>query len=607
MKAAVKALVIIVLLIVLVVVGLTVFVKMYLTDERLNALIVPQAEKVLGRQVELGTIDVSLLKGITVNNFIVKEASGDSDFVSIKGFILKYDLMPLMQKNLVVSEIQLVEPQIIIARDKAGSFNFASLPMLEKSEKQPSKKTTPTTSQAAALPVALTIDTIKISNARVTVTDERGEIPDVDTRADVTVSVDVGRDLASLKYSGSISFSSDAKYQGVNPHVKGKIDFNNTQVSYGIDVNLAQEAVRLSGAVKQYMKTPDIELNVTSKSLNIDNLLAMAAGLGGGLAKHPEPSRKTSVPSSKGEKKAVQSIGSQLPAGLKAHGQVRIDEAMYKNLPVRDFQLDYLLENNILTVSRFTTKTAGGEIRKNVEMDLNQVDLAYKGTVEVKAIQMDQLQAGLFPKISERFYGALSTHLTFSGSGIQWPALADKLNMSGDYSLSDGQLQNVEIAHTIAQAVGLNELKDIQFNDFSGNMQIQDGKLRLKYQMDGQDVDIASERGTISLDGTAVSLPFRLTFSPMVSEKLQQRSSLVSYLSDEKGQTTLQLKVTGSVRKPLVTLDSSGVQKQVTETLKQKAFEELDRALESQDEEGQPAEDDPAEIGRKLLKGFFGN
>lgn len=603
MNKVIKVLAAIVILLALVAVGLTVFVKMYLTDERLSALIVPHAEKALGRQVELGKINVSLLKGITVNDFTVKEADGNTDFVRIKGFILRYELMPILQKKLVVSEIQLVEPQIILSRDKTGNFNFSSLPMLEKAVKADEKKKAPTTSQAVAIPIALTMDTIKVSKARVTVTDARGEIPDVDTLADLVVSVNMGHDLASLRYNGTLTFSSDAKYQGVQPHVTGKIDFDNNQVSYGIDVKLDKEAIRLAGAVQGYMKTPDIELNVSSKSLNIDHLMALTAGLGE-TAKHAGVSKQTSTTKKKTDKKSAKSIGSQLPAGLKVHGQVQIAEAMYKNLPVRDFQLDYLLENNIFTVSRFITKTAGGEIHKNIELDLNQVELTYKGQLEVKAIQMDQLQAGLFPQIPERLSGALSTNLAFSGAGLQWPSLRDKLNMTGDYTLSNGQLQNVNIAKTIAEVVGLSQLKDIQFKDLSGNMEIHDGKMLLKYKMDGRDVSLASEEGVVSLDGTAVDMPFHLTFSPEISEKLKQRSALANYLTDDTGQTSMHLKVTGSVRKPRVTLDSSGVQKQVTDTLKKKAFEELDRALESGEQDTDKS--DPVAIGRELLKGFFG-
>lgn len=597
MKGIIKLLAAIVFLIILVGVGLAVFVRFYLTDERLNELIKPQAEKALGREVVLGNIDVSLLKGITVNDFAVKEADGSTDFIRIKGFILRYELMPLLQKNLIVSEIKLIEPQINISRGKDGLFNFATLAFLTPGKTEENPPPTSSSATAAALPIALTMDTITVSNARVILSDELGELPAVDTYADITVSVGIGQDLSSLRYAGALTFSSDAVYQGLQPHVTGKIDFDQNQVSYNIDVKLDKETARLTGGVQNYTQQPDIELNVTSDNLHIDHLLAMAGGLG-------DKAMKSDKPDGKVKQKAPQSIGSRIPDGLKAHGAIRVKEAIYKNLPVRDFQLDYSLVNNILTVSRMTARTAGGEIQKNLELDLNQVNPVYTGKVDIKALQMTELQAALFSKIPEKILGALSTSLTFSGSGLQWPALADNLNMTGDYTLTKGQLQNLDIARVIAQAVGAQELNDIEFDDFSGTMEIHDGKMRLKYQMEGRDVALASKEGTMSLDGTSVDMPFHLIFSPELSEKLKQRSSLAHYLSDDKGQTSISLKVTGSVRKPRVTLDSSGVQKQVTDTLKKKAFEELDRALESEEQDTDKS--DPVAIGRELLKGFFG-
>ncbi|MBC8317669.1 MAG: AsmA family protein [Desulfobulbaceae bacterium] len=595
MKGIIKVLAVFVVLIILVGVGLTAFVRFYLTDERLNALIVPQAEKALGRQVSLGNIDVSLFKGITLNDFSVKEEDQKTDFLYVKGFVLRYELMPLLQKNLIVSEILLNEPQIRVSRDKSGKFNFNSLAVLtpDKAEKKPAAPS----SSAAAIPVALTVDTIKVNNARIIVQDALGEIPDIDTQADLSVSVGIGKDLASLRYDGTLQFVSNAVYQGLKPQTSGKIDFDQKQISFEVDVTLDKEKARLSGAVLDYTGKPDITLNVSSDNLQIDHLLAMVAGLGGQVQKAGQEVKKD-------QGKSKKAIGTQIPEGLKAHGAVRVKEAVYKNLPVRDFQLDYSLVNNILSVSRLTAKTAGGEIHKKLELDLNHVDPTYKGKVDIKALQLAELQAALFPKIPERLLGAFSTSLTFSGSGMEWPSLADKLNMVGDYSLRKGQLQNVDIARVIAEAVGVGALKDILVDDLSGNAEIRDGKMHLKYKMNGRDVTLTSKEGIISLDGSAVDMPFHLTFSPEISEKLKQKNALANYLADEKGQTSISLKVKGSVRKPRVALDSSGVQKQATETLKKKAFEELDRALGSEQKEtGKP---DPAAVGRELLKGFFG-
>ncbi|MBW2080121.1 MAG: hypothetical protein JRI27_04085, partial [Deltaproteobacteria bacterium] len=59
-----------------VLVGLSLFVHFYLTEDRVKALVIPQAEKALGRTVQIGGIDVGLFSGIIVKDFTVKETDG---------------------------------------------------------------------------------------------------------------------------------------------------------------------------------------------------------------------------------------------------------------------------------------------------------------------------------------------------------------------------------------------------------------------------------------------------------------------------------------------------------------------------------------------------
>ena len=117
MKAAVRIVAGIVVVLLLIIAGLSAFVRFYLTGERLEAMLVPPVQKALGRDVTIGSINVSLFKGITVDGFTVKELDGKQDFVSAGSFILRYDLMPLLQKKFVVSEIRLEQPAVRIHRE----------------------------------------------------------------------------------------------------------------------------------------------------------------------------------------------------------------------------------------------------------------------------------------------------------------------------------------------------------------------------------------------------------------------------------------------------------------------------------------------------------
>jgi AsmA protein len=100
-----KVLGIIVLLVVVTVAGLIAIVHFYLTEERVKALVIPQAETALGREVAIGDIKIGLLSGITIRDFLIKEADGKDNFVSTQAFVLSYELLPLLQKKLIINEI----------------------------------------------------------------------------------------------------------------------------------------------------------------------------------------------------------------------------------------------------------------------------------------------------------------------------------------------------------------------------------------------------------------------------------------------------------------------------------------------------------------------
>ena len=75
-----KVLLILAGVIVAVIIGLTVFIKMYVTPERVKEYVVPAAERSLNRQIDIGEISISLLTGIGIKNFHIKETDGTTDF-----------------------------------------------------------------------------------------------------------------------------------------------------------------------------------------------------------------------------------------------------------------------------------------------------------------------------------------------------------------------------------------------------------------------------------------------------------------------------------------------------------------------------------------------
>lgn len=598
MKKLSKILVIFCVLIVVVLVGLSLFVHFYLTEDRVKALVIPQAEKALGRTVRIGEVNVGLFSGITVKDFTVKEKDGHTDFVSTKEFVLRYDLLPLFQKKIVVSKVRLDTPYVQVSRDKDGLFNFETLAVLAKAglEKPVTKDTGKPSS--AALPLALTVKEVTVDNAQFVVRDALKEIPDTDIKADLKVSLDLGRDLASLRYRGDLRFDANAEYGELRPHVFGKSDFDQDRLGYTVDVSLEKEQIRLSGEVKNYAKEPDIRLDVVSDTVNIDHLLALAAGL-------PAASQNKGQGYSKDVKTTFPAApGAVLPPGLKVAGEIKIGHTLYKGLVLNDFLLEYGLDKGVLTVRDLSTRVADGQVRGKIKADLNKPGLAYNGQLDVESINMERLLASLAPEVKDMISGVLQSHLTFSCSGTEWPKIRKALIVDGTYGLHDGRVSNTPITVSVARLLELDELNNISFEDLDGSLHIINGQVALKTRMTGKDVN-AQAQGTIGLDGK-LDLPFSLRFSQELSEKLKKRVSVARYLIDQKGEAEIRLKLAGTATRPYPTVDTKGLQEQVKETVRKKAIKEIGKVLSGEKKDKEKDGDAKPNVANELIKGIFG-
>jgi len=611
MKTATRVLAGIVVIVLLVIAGFSAFVHFYLTGDRLEAMLVPPVQKALGRDITLGRINVSLFQGITVDGFTVKEPDGKQDFVSAGKFILRYDLMPLLQKKFVVSEIRLEQPAVRIYRDEKGRFNFSSLAVLAKKGSEAGQGETSSAAPAeTALPLALTVDKISVHGAHLLFADAKGEMPSVDALADVNVGLDLAHGMDSLRFKGDGKFELTAVFQGLEPRIKGTMNFSEQQLSSHVDVAVQDEKISIDSKVDNYLQTPAVELNAASKQLNIDKLLAMAGVLAGQDREGKQGGKRKLQPSTAGRKGAPQDgLATKLPPGLTAHGLVEVEKAVYQGLEMNNLHLVYRLEKNILTVEEFTADTADGSVATHLTVDLNEPGLAYNGTLSLKAVQIALLQDALFPQITEKISGGLSTDVSYSGAGMEWPVLRDQLSADGNFSLLDGKILNSSVAHSIADLLGMPELKDFVFSNFDGNVKVSEGNLNLTSSMDGRDMNMEAA-GRIGLDKT-LDLPLTMQLSPELSSRLQQKASLVKYLSNEQGRTTVRLKVAGTLDKPRPVLDTKSVQKQVTETLLNKALGEIDRSTAKDATGGEGDQQNAAqpsleEAGKGLIKGLFG-
>jgi len=578
---------IIVLLAVVAIAGLIAFVHYYLTDERVKALVIPQAKAALGREVAIGDIKIGLLSGITIKDFVVMEADTKTNFASTKAFVLSYELLPLLQKKLVISELRFDEPTVQIIRDKKGNFNFSTLAILaDKPQEKAAEKTKP--AAAAALPLALTINQIKLNRAQIRIRDQLNEIPAVDATSNAKLNVVLGRTMNDLLYNGSFDFDAAVGYGDTQTKLNGKGTISQKDMAVTLDTDLEGEQVHAEADVKSFMQSPNATIAITSKSLNIDKLLGIVAGLPATQADKAQTKQPT-----KGKSGTV--IAKSLPPGLVAQGSVQVDKAIYKGLNANNFSMAFDLAKGILTVKELSAKAYGGKLNSTMIVDLNKPDLAYDGKLGLQSVQAGDLSSALAEKLAGMLAGSLQSELSFSGAGTAWQQISKALTADGSFTLSDGRIKGTPVSSSIANLLGLQELNNISYKNIAGTFKIvEGGKLKIKTNLQGPDLDAETE-GVIGLDGS-LDLPLTFHLSPALADKLRSRASFAKYLSDEEGGATLHLKLAGTVKHPQPTLDMKGVQEQLQKTLQNEVLKKLDSSGKQSGEKSSP---------ENILKGLF--
>jgi AsmA protein len=238
MKKAYKMLAVIAAVLIVTVVGFTLFVKSYLTDERIRTLVTESAEKSLHRKVSLGAISVSIFSGISVKDFAIREKDSDQAFLKADAFVLKYQFLPLLSKRLIIDEFAVESPRIVITKKADGSFNFSDITR-PKEEAAGEKK-----GEVSGLPVNLSVKSLRIDKARLEYDDPGGAI----RRAVVDLDAEMALRAVSNKVIGS---SGKVKMNLVEALLKDRskpVKAVTISVQYQSEVNLTDRKIDISEA-----------------------------------------------------------------------------------------------------------------------------------------------------------------------------------------------------------------------------------------------------------------------------------------------------------------------------------------------------------------------
>jgi uncharacterized protein involved in outer membrane biogenesis len=563
MKRFLKVAAIVVGVLVLLVIGLSIVLKSYLSSDRLKPMILPKAEAMTGRKVQLDEINVSLFKGIIAKGLSVKERDGQKDFLKIGRFVLSYRLLPLLKRQLVISKIEIVSPSVSVKKERGGKYNFSDI--MEKPSQEPSKPSQepskpsrepkkPSGPEPKSLPVSVVADRLLIRNANLVFVDEEKALPDVSIALDAEFKGALEKEGSPRMDFGLISVKGiEVKLKDQAMRVSGKIDMDAKTIRANLQTLIGKDNIQLSATAKDFRSAPDIVANIHAKTLDLQQLIAFSS------EKKGKGEEGVIQKSQKKETRAGAS-GGGITEKLKASGQITVDKAIYQDYTIRDLRVPYQYAKGVLKI------------------DPLGLQFSAEGSFTAEGSLNGKLQC----------------------AGEEASAIQKTLKGTATAKLGKGAIKQSQIFDAIAILTGIPSLKNPGFDQGLFNFDVKDQRIFLDGWISSGFFKI-SPKGLVDFE-KRLDIPTELKLSPSLTGNLKGKLAAIKFLEDEQGWKVIPLRIKGTTDKPSVTLDEEGLKRQLGRGL-QREIER--RFLEPKsDESGKPSEKKKA---RDVLKDLLGD
>jgi hypothetical protein len=531
-------------------IGLTLFVKSYLQSDKLKALIIPRAEEATGRKVAIDAINVSIFSGISVQGIHLKEKDDAGDFAAIKEFDLNYDLMPLLSKRLVISSIKVVGPFVQVRRDESGRFNFEDIPEALEAK----QKTGETKAQSeGGMPFGVTADKISIINARVEFSDAKKEMPQVTAVLGADLRVSAGTEPGALKIAGGVNVKGlDVTMSGTATRTSGTINIEPEKIVYALNTVIGSDTIASTGSISSYLKAPDIRLDLHSKQLDLEKLMAM-----GGYAKQEVKKPARVIPQTKDGKDVPEK-----KMEIKAAGEIKVDTARYQGHTVNNFLMKYRYSGGVMTMDPLSLNFASGD-----KADLSGV---MKGAF---GFRYSPDKGGAADQIKQTLHGK---------------AVVD---------LDKAQVKESKMADAIAAFTGLDDLRRPVFDKGHFDITVRDEKTFIAGAMSSPRLKVTPS-GSVGFN-KVLDMLTDIEVSPETAARLRV-GKYSSYMEGSNGWTLIPLKITGTTDKPSVGPNQAALKKQLQRGIQ---TEIQKRLLKGGSQQQQPQK---GEKPKDILKRLFG-
>jgi len=276
--------------------------------------------------------------------------------------------------------------------------------------------------------------------------------------------------------------------------------------------------------------------------------------------------------------KAPFEMSASLPAdfaGFVVTGKAAVDRVRLGTMSLEQMQAPFRFERGRFTLDPLGFTMYGGRQQGSVAIDLTRSVPVYTIKSAITGLDVNRALSAT-TTMKDFLTGSARMTANLTGSGSTAPAIQRSLTGNVKFELRDGVLRNFPLAAAINQALGITEgnSRDTKFELMSASAVVGGGRARSDdLLLRAGDLGITG-KGVLGFDRT-LDFQLRAALSAARSGQLAQKVALLQHLTDDQGQISMPVSVSGTATNPKTSVDVGTVAKKQVKEQVQKGLLKL--------------------------------
>jgi AsmA-like C-terminal region len=258
-------------------------------------------------------------------------------------------------------------------------------------------------------------------------------------------------------------------------------------------------------------------------------------------------------------------------------GTVTVREVRSGGMVVRDVVAPVRLEGGSLSVEPVRGRIGSGSIDGRLDVRSLFANPHFDLKLDITRAPVQEVAAGILPFRSP-VSGFLNGSVSLDGPGLPGPEVVDSLRGSLSGTVDQGEILPSPTIAQLTSALGLKSAGDLAFRTISHTLRIEGGRLIVDKVKGDLGTDRFDLTGGMGLD-QSLGLTLHVSLAPSRLSDRGTLGSLASYARDAEGRIPLDVRIGGTVLKPVVQVQAGKALEAAGQKLRQSLTQELTKSL----------------------------